>query len=193
MKNQQNAWNNSQSDSQGVQIDLNLGRQLPTLLLSKTDLHGQRTGDGAWQISGSNQLAILEPESSVILRGVGTVSKSSRSRCCPGGNASEASGDLESESGVNILDGSDANSRNSKRISDQQLAVYHLDARDNVAKPNQTQTKNQPEQGFNYITLTKKDGLAKCKAGKDQRNNSNQVAGSWTFAHSQIDSSKGAK
>lgn len=193
MAKQQDSWNNSQAHVQKVQLDLNMVWQGDSGLASSLDLQRQGTRNGAWQISGSNQLSGLESESFVVLGGMRSVSQSSGSRCCPGGDLSKASGDLEGEASVDILDGTDANLGNSKWVHNNELVVLDFSAWNHVAKPNQAQGKDQPEQGFNYITQTKKDGLAKRKAGKDQRNNSNQVAGKGSLAHSQFNSLEGAK
>lgn len=192
MVNQQNTWHYSQSNAEQVRSDLYAARE--TILLSSVfDLESQGTRNGAWQISGSNQLSGLESEGFVVLGGVRAVSESSGSRCCPGGNLSKASGDLQGKASVDILDGADANLGDSKWVHDDELVVLDFSAWNNVAKPNQAQGKDQPEQGFNYITHAKKDGLAKRKACQDQRNNSNQVAGKRSLAHSQFNSLEGAK
>ena len=192
MENQQNTWDYGQSNTEQVRSDLYAARE--TVLLSSVfDLESQGARNGAWQISGSNQLSGLEAEGFVILSGVRAVSESSGGRCCPGGNASKASGDLQGEASVDLLDSADANLRDSEWVHDDQLVVLDLSTWNHVAKPNQAQGKYQPEQGFNYITQTKKDGLAKRKACQNQRNNRNQVAGKRSFAHSQFNSLEGAK
>ena len=192
MVNQQNTWHYGQSNTEQVRSDMDLARE--TILLSSVlDLESQGTGNGAWQISGSNQFSGLESESFVVLGGVRAVSESSGSRCCPGGNASKASGDLQGKASIDILDSADANLGDSEWVHDDQLVVLDLSTWHHVAKPNQAQGKHQPEQGFNYITQTKKEGLAKRKACQNQRNNRNQVAGKRSFAHSQFNSLEGAK
>lgn len=193
MNYQQQAWNNSQSDSKQVQANLNLGGQLPALILGDSNLHGEGTGNGAWQISGSNLLAVLESESFVVLSGMGAEAKTPWSRCCPGGYASKASGYLQGKASIEILDGSKADASNSKWIGNQKLTVDNLGAWDNVSQPNQGQHKPQPERSFNQLTISKEKGLAKRQASKQQRRDGYDVAGSWALVHSQIDSSKGAK
>jgi len=192
MVNQQNTWHYGQSNTEQVRSDMDVARE--TILLSSVfDLESQGTGNGAWQISGSNQLSGLESESFVVLGGMRAVSESSGGRCCPGGNASKASGDLQGKASIDILDSADANLGDSEWVHDDQLVFLDLSTWNHIAKPNQAQGKDQPEQGFNYITETKKDGLAKRKACQNQRNNRNQVAGKRSFAHSQFNSLEGAK
>lgn len=193
MNYQQQAWNNGQSESEKVQTNLNLGGQLPALFLGDANLHGEGTRNGAWQISGSNLLAVLESESFVVLCGMGAEAKTPWRRCCPGGYASKASGDLQGKASIDILDGSQADASNSKWIGNQKLTIDNLGAWDNVAQPNQGQHKTQPERSFNQVTKSKEEGLAERQASKQQGRDGYDIAGSWSFVHSQIDSSKGAK
>jgi hypothetical protein len=55
-------------------MNRNLGGKISSVFLSHANLHGQRTGDGAWQISRSNQLAVLESQSLVVLGGMIAIS-----------------------------------------------------------------------------------------------------------------------
>ena len=191
MKNQQQAWNNSQDDTQRVQVNRNLGGQISAVFLSHADLHGQRTGDGAWQISRSNQLAVLESQGLVIFGGVGAVSKSSGSWCCPSRDASKASADLQGEAGIDVFDGAESDSGNSEWVSDAKLLAYNLNAWDNVAQPDQSQSEAKPEQGFNQIAKAKEKWLTSSQCCKQQRSYGYDVAGKRTLTHSQFDSSKG--
>ena len=192
MKQKQDSWNGSQGDAQKVQLDFNFAWK-PFFFQGLTDLKGKGTGYGAWQISRSNQLTVLESESSVVLGGVRSMPESSRSRCCPGGNSSEGAGDLQGKAGIDVLDGPDADSGNSKGIDDDKFVVFDLRKWHNIAEPNQGQGKAHPKKRFNYLTQSKDDGLTHGQAGQQQRNNGDQVARSWALSHSQFNPSKGAK
>jgi hypothetical protein len=124
---------------------------------------------------------------------VRAVSQSSWSRCCPGGELSKASRNLQGKAGINILDSTKANLGNSKWVHNNQLLVLDFSAWNYVAKPNKSQGKTQPEQGFDYVTGSKEQGLGTSKAGKNQGHCSYQVAGKWSFAHTQFFSLEGAK
>jgi hypothetical protein len=124
---------------------------------------------------------------------VGAVSQSSWSRCCPGGELSKASRNLQGKAGINILDSTKTDLGNSKRVHNNQLLVLDFSAWNYVAKPNKPQGKTQPEQGLDYITKAKHKSLGSSKAGKNQGHYSYQVAGKWSFAHTQFVSLEGAK
>ena len=193
MKNQEQAWNNRQGDAQRVETDLHLGRKLSPTFLSDANLHGQGTRNGAWQISWSNLLPFFETQGLVVLGGVGAKAQSSWSRCCPGGKLSKASRNLQSKTGIDILDRTKADLGNSKWIHNNQLLVSDFSAWNYVAKPNKAQGKTQPEQGLDYITKAKDKSLGGSKAGKNQGHHSYQVARKWSFAHTQFVSLEGAK
>ncbi len=192
MKQKQDSWNYGQANTQNIQLDLNVSRKAG--LSSKVpNLEGQGTRDGAWKISGSDLLTVLEAESFVILGGVGSVSKSSRSRCCPSGNRSEGSTDFQSKAGIDIFDRAEPNLGNAERVHNQKFVVLDVSTGHHVAKPNKTQYQADPQQGFKYIAQAKKDRLAHSHSSKQQGQDGYQVAGSWTLSHSQFTSSKGAK
>ena len=191
MSKQQNSWNNRQAYVEQVQLDLNMGWQDGTRFARSFDLQSQGSRNSAWQISGSNQLSGLESEGFVVLSGVRAVSESSRGRCCPGGNASKASGDLKGKASINILDGSESNLGDSEWIHNDELLISNLSTWNHIAKPNQTDSKNQPEQGFNQITKAKEKWLASSQCCKQQRGYGYDVAGKRTLTHTQFDSSKG--
>lgn len=192
MLQQQDSRQHSQGNTEQVCSDVDLAREV-SLLSCVFNLESKRTRNSAGQISRSNQLSGLKSKSSIVLSGVRTVSESSGSRCCPGRDASKASGDLQGKTSVNLLDGTNVNPGYSERIDNDQLLVPDLNAWNYVAKPDQAQSKDEPEQGFNYVAQAKKDGLTEGKACKNQRSNSNQVAGKRSLAHSQFNSLEGAK
>jgi len=193
VKNQQQAWNNRQGNAQQVETNLHIGRKISPAFLSDANLHGQGTRDGAWQISWSNLLTFFETQGLVVLGGVGAKAQSSWSRCCPGGKFSKASRNLQSKTGIDILDRTKADLGKSKWIDYNQLLVSDLRTWNHVAKPNKSQGKTQPEQGLDYITKAKDKSLGGSKAGKNQGHCGNQVAGKWSFAHTQFFSLEGAK
>ena len=193
MNNQKQAWNNSQGNAQQIETDSHITRKFSPAFLSDANLHGQRTRNGAWQIAGSNLLTVLETKSLEVFGGVGAVSQSSWSRCCPGGDFSKTSRNLQSKTGIDILDRTKADFGNSKWVHNNQLLVLDFGAWNNVAKPNQSQGKSKPEQGFNHVTGAKEQGLGGSEAGKNQGHYGYQVARKWSFAHTQIVSLEGAK
>jgi hypothetical protein len=119
--------------------------------------------------------------------------QSSWSRCCPGGKLSKASRNLQSKTGIDILDRTKPDLGDSKWIHYNQLLVSDFSAWNNVAKPNKTQGKAQPEQGLDYITKSKDKSLGGSKDSKNQGHNGYQVARKWSFAHTQFVSLEGAK
>jgi hypothetical protein len=124
---------------------------------------------------------------------VGAKAQTTWSRCCPGGQLSKASRTLQGKTGIDTLDRTQANLGNSKWIHNNQLLVFDFGAWNYVAKPNKSQGKAQPEQGLDHITKTKDKSLSGSKAGKNQGHRGYQVAGKWSFAHTQFVSLEGAK
>lgn len=154
----QYGWNHQQSNANQVG-SLFEAVGMASLGLVAPNLKCKRPADCAWQIAGSNALIGLEAESLKVLAGVAAVAMSAGSRGRPGRNLAKFSGEVEGETGVDLLDGPVTDFVAQQRIDNDDSIASELNFWDHVVTKH-----NSQQQGDDCQT-----GKASLLGGVEQR------------------------
>lgn len=177
----QYSWNYQQSNAQEVSSLLEAGR-VSTLSLKAPNLHGKRTSDRAWHVAGSNALIGLETKGSKVLAGVAAMSVSSGSWGSPSRNLSEFTGEVEGESGVNVLDGAVTNFVSKQWVQNHDSIAVELNLGHHVVTKDDSQQQGNDGQAINSRLLGRKEQrLYGGEARQYQGGYSNDIARGGSF------------
>lgn len=179
-------WNDNNRNTQPVGFGAPSQVVDVSVLDRFSDLVGQRSGNGAGEISRANGLSLFETQELEILVGSAAVAMSAGSRCCPSGNRFAVSDELQSEAGVNIFDSSVADLTFGQWVSDNHHVGSQLNLGEDVVGPNQSEHKQHDAAGLDTVLLIEPNGLNHGQSGQYQARYGNYVARSRSVIHSQI-------
>ena len=148
----QYGWNYQQSNAQQVGSLLEAVRVSP-FSLKASNLHGKRTSDRAWHVAGSNALVRLEAQGSKVFAGVAAMSVSSRSWSSPSRNLAEVTGQGQSKSGVNVLDGAVTNFVAKEWVQNHDSVAVELNLGHHVVAKNNSQQQGNDGQAISSRLL----------------------------------------
>ena len=180
-KDNDQSWQQNKSNTQGVD---SLGVGHVGLRLFERSLYQQSVGTrySAGQIAGPYVRPFFEIEGSKVFARVGSVSKSSRSGCCPSGNFSKLSADIQRVAGVNVFDGAKTNVMSENRIDDDQLVLAQVQVGDDVVGEDQSESqKNNCCTSSARLGFREEESLNKGEAGHDDCEDGNHIAGRRSF------------
>ena len=185
-RNQNHKWNNHACDTKPVGLGAPSEVAGVTILDSFSDLVGERAGNRAGEIAGSNRLALFETEEPEVFDRSTAVSVSTGSRCCPSGDRLTIADQLQSESGVNIFDSSESDLAFGKWVGDNNLVGLDFNLGEDVVSPNQSQQEQHDAAGLDTVLLIEPNGLNHGQSSQHQARYGNYVARSRSVIHSQI-------
>jgi len=185
-RNQNHKWKNHACDTKPVGLGAPSEVAGVTILDSFSDLVGERTGNRAGEIAGSNRLALFEAEESEVFDRSTAVSVPTGSRCCPSGDRPTLADQLQSEAGVNIFDSSESDLAFDKWVGDNNLVGLDFNLGEYVVSPNQAQQEQHDAAGLDTVLLIEPNGLNHGQRGQHHAGNGNYVARSRSVIHSQI-------
>lgn len=140
------------------------------------------SGKSTWKVARPHIVPVLEAKSSKVLGGVASVAESARSRGRPGGNFSEVTSNVQSKSGVNILNCSESNFVSKKWVSNNEQVLAKFQRWNDVVRKDKTQSQQDYccslPASFWFGEF---ESVDERKAGHDDGKDCNQIAGRRSF------------